>query len=114
MQRPPNLGLDTQVILVDIMETTISSEVYVGILQKFKDRIQGNRPQRKMEDDLICIITHERTPVCEQGNHKKLRRSVLLHPPHDTDLAPSDFHFLIHRKVLYAEESFVLTTFAEV
>jgi hypothetical protein len=29
-------------------------------------------------------------------------------------LAPSDFHFLIHRKVLYAEESFVLTTFAEV
>ena len=83
------------VILVDVMARgeTINLDAYIKTLQKLKQhywRVQPNRNPGGMliQHDSARPHTSQRT----QEAITKFGWTVLPHPPHSPDLAPSDFH----------------------
>jgi histone-lysine N-methyltransferase SETMAR len=83
------------VILVDVMARgeTISSDAYIKILKKLKERYRRVRPNRNPGD---MLIQHDNarphTSLCTQEAMAKFGWTVLPHPPCSPDRAPSDFH----------------------
>jgi histone-lysine N-methyltransferase SETMAR len=90
-----------RVLLVDFLPqgTTITSEMYCETLKKLQRAIQNKR--RGMLTSSVVLLHDNARP------HMAARTRTLLeqfnwelfdHPPYSPDLAPSDYHLLMHMK----------------
>ena len=81
-----------RVVLADFLEieTTINSESYIETLTALKRTIDrtGIRNETHLQHD----NARPHTSVATRDPIQRLDFSVLSHPPHSPDLAPSDFH----------------------
>ena len=82
------------VILLDFLEArqTINSDCYIVTLTKLRAQISRVRPEKKT----IFLLQHDNArphTVLKTVEHNvNLGWTVVPHPPHSLDLAPSDFH----------------------
>ena len=74
---------------------TINSDVYCRQLNKLNAAVKEKQP--KLVNRKGAIFHHDNaTPYTSVATRKKLLRlgwEVMLHQPHSTDLAPSDYYF---------------------
>jgi hypothetical protein len=82
------------VILLDFLEPgqTIYSDHYIATLTMLKARTSRVRPKKKTTFLLQYDNARHYTSLKTMGHVAKFGWTVLPHPPHSPDLAPSDFH----------------------
>ena len=81
-------------ILLDFLEPrqTINSDSYIATLTKLKAQISTVRPQKKTTFLLQHDNARPHTSLKTVEHIVNLGWTVVTHPQHSLDLAPSDFH----------------------
>ncbi|GFW43068.1 mariner Mos1 transposase [Trichonephila clavipes] len=106
-----------KVKLIEIAETlkiskervgkTINNDYYVALLERLKDEIAEKRPHVKKKK----VLFHQDNAPCHKSMNSmtklhELGFELLLHPPYNPDLAPSDFFLFSDLKKRLAGQKF--------